>query len=141
MKAYELLQSKGTAVHSTSPDANLQEVVQLLVNHNCGSLLVMDGKNVLGIITERDILRTCDGESRSLCDIKVRERMSSRLVTAAPQDNLKDLMGLFTSNRIRHLPIMEDDQLAGIVSIGDVVKAQYKSLSLENEYLKSYIQS
>ena len=141
MKAYELLQSKGTAVHSTSPDANLQEVVQLLVNHNCGSLLVMDGKNVLGIITERDILRTCDGESRSLSDIKVRERMSSRLVTAAPQDNLKDLMGLFTSNRIRHLPIMEDDQLAGIVSIGDVVKAQYKSLSLENEYLKSYIQS
>ncbi|MEM7314841.1 MAG: CBS domain-containing protein [Planctomycetota bacterium] len=141
MKAYELLQTKGTAVHSTSPDANLQQVVQLLVNHNCGSLLVMNGEKVLGIITERDILRTCDGESRSLSDIKVRERMSSRLVTAAPQNSLTDLMGMFTSNRIRHLPIMEEGRLAGIVSIGDVVKAQYKSLSLENEYLKSYIQS
>jgi CBS domain-containing protein len=141
MKACEILQSKGTAVHSIGSDQSLEQVIQVLVQHNCGSLLVIDNGHLKGIITERDILRVCESETRSLSEITTKEKMSSRLVTAAPHDDVNDLMGMFTSNRIRHLPILDEGELVGIVSIGDVVKAQYKSLSLENEYLKSYIQS
>lgn len=141
MKAYEILQTKGISVHSIGPSESIEQVVRLLVHHNCGSLLVIDDGIVVGIITERDILRTCDAEARPLSEMQVCERMSSRLVTASPQDDVATLMGLFTSNRIRHLPIMDEGELAGVVSIGDVVKAQYNTLSLENEYLKSYIRN
>ena len=139
MKTYEILQSKGTDVHSISPKASINDVVTKLVAHNCGSLLVMENGLLVGIITERDILRCCASDDRALKDIPVSDKMTRRLVTASPADSVSDVMRLMTQNRVRHLPIVEGDELAGLISIGDAVKAQHDELSLENEHLKTYL--
>ena len=141
MKTYEILQRKGTDVHSISPTAKISDVVAKLVEHNCGSLLVLENRRLVGIITERDILRCCAHDDRPLKDIPVSDKMTRRLVTASPADSVSNVMRLMTTNRVRHLPIMEGDKLEGVISIGDTVKAQHDELSMENEYLKTYLQS
>ena len=139
MKIRDILQAKGSQVHSISPTATLDQVVQALVAHNCGSLMVMDGPKMCGIITERDILRTVAGETRELNAIQVTSRMSQDLVTSAPEEELSDVMSKLTQNRVRHLPVVENGDLVGIISIGDVVKSQQKSLATENEFLRNYM--
>ena len=142
MKLKDILRGKGAVTHSIAPTSTLQEVVDQLVKFNCGSLLVVDGQRRLrGIITERDILRAAEGGRVALKDCRVADHMSSDLLVGTPTDSLADAMGWMTENRVRHLPIMEADQLVGIVSIGDLVKAQHDHLSMENHYLKNYIQS
>ena len=140
MKLQEILRVKGTGVHKIGPEASLAEVVQRLVECGCGSLLVCDGDRMVGIITERDILRACAAKAAPLEEIQVTVHMTVEVVTGSPGDDVSDIMGLMTSKRIRHLPIMEDAELAGMISIGDVVKAQHAHLSVENHYLKEYIQ-
>ena len=140
MKLQEILRVKGTGVHKIGPEASLAEVVQRLVECGCGSLLVCDGDRMVGIITERDILRACAAKAAPLEEIRVTVHMTVEVVTGSPGDDVSDIMGLMTSKRIRHLPIMEDAELAGMISIGDVVKAQHAHLSVENHYLKEYIQ-
>lgn len=140
----EILRVKGDAVHTISPDASLQDVVQTLVRHNCGSLVVCNvaaqpRSSMLGIITERDILKACAARRASLSELRVADAMSSTVITGSPQDSVEDTMGLMTEHRIRHLPILVDGQLAGLISIGDVVKAHHDHLTLENHYLKNYI--
>jgi CBS domain-containing protein len=144
----DILRRKGSKVHSISPDATLDEVIHKLVENNCGSLVVCaassDGDaagTLAGIITERDILRTCATRGQALDQIRVRDVMSSDLQTGTPDDSIEETMGLMTERRIRHLPILQDGRLAGIISIGDVVKAHYDEVTMENHYLKSYIQS
>ncbi len=141
MKVFDILTVKGSAVHTISPDATLANVVERLVAHNCGSLVVMEGDRMVGIITERDILRACAADHCALQDRRVRDHMSSRLVTGLPDDDVGEVMGLLTHHRIRHLPIQRDGKLLGLISIGDVVKAQYDQLCTENHFLKEYIQS
>jgi CBS domain-containing protein len=142
MKLADILAHKGHKVHSIRPTASLDEVVQVLVRHNIGSLVVCpeeDCKRVLGIITERDILRACAAHRGSLEAIEVSEVMTVDLVTGAPGDSVEDTMGLLTEHRVRHLPVVENDELIGIISIGDIVKAQHDALTMENHYLKSYL--
>lgn len=148
MTLQEILRRKGSKVHSISPDATLDDVVQKLVEFNCGSLVVCerghDGHEsgtLIGIVTERDILRACAARRGPLDAIKVRDAMSRDLITGTPDDSIEDTMGLMTERRIRHLPILVDDRLAGMISIGDVVKAHHDEVAMENHYLKSYIQS
>jgi CBS domain-containing protein len=141
MKVRDILQHKGGDIFSIATDASLADVVAMLIDRNCGSLLVVDGQRPVGIITERDILRTCATESRTLGQIQVKEKMSTNLLTGSAGQSLGDVMGVLTEKRIRHLPIVDEGQLIGIVSIGDVVKAQHAALAQENHYLKSYIQS
>ena len=135
-----ILQAKGSQVFTTEPQEKLSVVVKQLVYHHCGSLLVCRGEELLGIITERDILRASATEGYNLETTTVAELMTSDLVTGTLDDSISETMGLLTERRIRHLPILEDGKLAGMISIGDVVKAQYAKLSIENHYLKSYIQ-
>ena len=139
----DILRVKGTSVLTISPLAVLEEVVQKLVRFNCGSLVVCQEDQMqstpLGIITERDILRACASGKGSLAEIRVADAMSEDVITGTPQDSLEDTMGLMTERRIRHLPILDGEKLAGIISIGDVVKAQHDHLTMENHYLKSYI--
>lgn len=137
----EILQVKGDKVYSIEPSATLADVVQRLVEFNCGSLVVCDGGKMVGIITERDILRACAALDEPLESIPVEARMTVDVVTGAPDNTVNDTMGVMTEKRIRHLPVMDQGQLVGIVSIGDVVKAQHAELSVENHYLKNYIQS
>ncbi len=135
-----ILQTKGNQVFTTEPQEKLAVVVKQLVYHRCGSLLVCRGEELVGIITERDILRASATEGYNLETTTVTELMTTDLVTGTLDDSISETMGLLTERRIRHLPILEDGKLAGMISIGDVVKAQYAKLSIENHYLKSYIQ-
>lgn len=139
MKLREILRQKGSNVFSASPSETLGDVIQRLVRNNCGALVVTDGERTVGIITERDVLRAC-AELEQPFDALVKDRMTTELVTATPGDFVEHVMGLMTNHRIRHLPVMEGDKLAGIISIGDVVKSQHEELSNENRYLKQYIQ-
>jgi CBS domain-containing protein len=144
MSLQQILQHKGTRVLSISPRATLADVVQKLVKNNCGSLLVCeedDCTRLLGIITERDILRACAEGCSPLAQVRVSDAMSSELTTGSPLDSVQDAMGVMTERRIRHLPVLDDDgRLVGLVSIGDLVKHQHDQLTMENHYLKSYIQ-
>ena len=139
MMLKDILRCKGTTVHTVAPTATLAEAIDRLVDHNVGSLLVCDGEAIVGIVTERDILRACKGGKVGLDQLLVRDRMTGELVTASPTDKVADVMGLMTERRIRHLPVLEDDRLVGLISIGDVVKAQHNQLTVENHYLKTYI--
>jgi CBS domain-containing protein len=138
MLVREILNNKGHDVHTCSPEDTLADVVDLLVGHNCGSLVVCEGEEMVGIITERDILRACTTRG-ALQALRVADRMTRCPVTASPEDDVADAMGVMTERRIRHLPVVEQGRLVGIISIGDLVKAQYDELCRENHYLKSYI--
>jgi CBS domain-containing protein len=144
MSLQQILQHKGSRVLSISPRATLADVVQKLVKHNCGSLVVCEEEDctkMLGIITERDILRACTEGHAPLAQMRVSEAMSADLATGSPNDSVQDAMGVMTDRRIRHLPVVDDDgRLVGLVSIGDLVKHQHDQLTMENHYLKSYIQ-
>lgn len=144
MNLREILNAKGPVVHTIDVDASLEDVVQKLVKHNCGSLVVYDKSSsprMVGIVTERDILRACAAHKAALAELKVTDAMTANLVVGAPGDSVEDTMGLMTNKRIRHLPVVEDDQLLGLVSIGDIVKSQHDRLTMENHYLKSYLHS
>ncbi len=141
MQLRDILGVKGRMVHTCSPDNTLVDVVDLLVGHNIGSLVVCQDGDMVGIVTERDILRASAATRGPLEAVTVRDRMTRCPIVAAPHDEVTEVMGVLSENRIRHLPVVEDGQLVGIISIGDLVKAQHDELSRENHYLKSYIQS
>lgn len=141
MQVREILGFKGRMVHTCAPDDTLGDVVDLLVGHNIGSLVVREDEEMVGIITERDILRATAATRGPLEFVKVRERMTRCPIVVSLEDEVTDTMGLMTERRIRHLPVVERGKLVGIISIGDLVKAQHDELSRENHYLKSYIQS
>jgi CBS domain-containing protein len=146
MTLHDILRNKGTNVYTIEPEATLADVAQALAQHNIGSLLVSQpgdarGERLLGIITERDLVRACaKNPETTLQRLKVADLMVRNPITVSSSDSVEDTMGLMTERRIRHLPVVEDGTLIGIISIGDVVKAQHDSLTMENHYLKSYIQ-
>lgn len=142
MNLQDILRQKGSTVYTIRPDATLDDVVQTLVHYNCGSLVVREGdasSPMLGIITERDILKACAAKKDSLDRLRVSDAMTDHVATGTPGDSVEDTMGTMTNRRIRHLPVLEAGQLVGMISIGDIVKAQHDHLTLENHYLKTYI--
>jgi CBS domain-containing protein len=144
MNLREILQAKGSVVHTIDASETLENVVQTLVRHNCGSLVVYDarkGSRMVGIITERDILRACATHQAALSQLRVADAMTANLVIGSPNDSIEHTMGLMTNKRIRHLPVIEEDELVGLVSIGDIVKTQHDRLTMENHYLKNYLHS
>jgi CBS domain-containing protein len=142
MKVRDVLKVKGSQVYSIGPDQTVLDAVALLMQHQIGALLVRDDTGtVSGIISERDVLRECLHRSADLGRIPVREVMTRDLVVCEPNDAVDYAMGIVTKNRVRHLPIMDADGVAGIISIGDLVKAGLEEAEYENRYLKEYIQS
>ena len=141
MKLLDILRVKGDNVLSIEISATLADVVARLVDHNCGSLVVLEDGKMAGIITERDILRASNAHDVKLNELSVTAVMTRDVVTGKPEDTVDDTMGLLTRRRIRHLPVLDGDNLAGMISIGDLVKAYHDRLAVENEYLKTYIQS
>ncbi|MCG8585472.1 MAG: CBS domain-containing protein [Pirellulales bacterium] len=142
MKVSGILREKGGDVFTTQPEATLEHAIRLLVEENVGSLVVVDPvetRRIVGIITERDILRTVDQQAKELASLRVADYMSTSVKTCTVTDTLDSVMGLMTTHRVRHMPIVEDDKLCGMVSIGDIVKAQHDHLHRENYYLKEYI--
>lgn len=140
----DILKVKGSHVFTIRPEATLEEVVRELVARNVGALLVCTrdcpaGERPVGIITERDILHVCASGRYDLARICVKEAMSTNLVTGAPSDSVEAAMGWMTEKRIRHLPVLVEGRLVGLVSIGDVVKAQHHHLAMENQFMRDYI--
>lgn len=141
MQLRDILHVKGDQVHIVSPDASLAEVVRILVERNCGSLVVCRPErptHVLGIITERDILRAIAQPGSQLDRARVADHMTRDLVTARPEQGVEETMGQMTDRRIRHLPIVEDQRLVGIVSIGDIVKHHIAEVELEVSAMRGY---
>ena len=141
MTLYGILKDKGFHVHSIGPGATLDEAVEELVRFNIGSLVVCEPTakgtdvGVIGIITERDILRAQAAHKTPLEKCTVASAMTSDLISAEPGTEIEVAMRLMTQHRVRHLPIMEDEQLLGIISIGDVMNAQLQELTLSTWYM------
>ncbi len=140
MTVREILERKGTTIYTTAPKATLLEAAQLMMKYRIGSLLVVVDGNLMGIFTERDLLRVA-ATGKVLSEIRVEEAMTRGVITGKADDSVTDVMKLLTEKRVRHLPILEENRLVGLISIGDVVKAQYEALEFENHLLKSYISS
>ena len=141
MNLWDILNQKGRAVYTASPRATLAEAVQMMVEQNCGSLVICENESMVGILSERDILRSIATAGRPLGDVLISERMTQDVITGLPTDDLNKIMGVMTQHRIRHLPVLENGRVIGLISIGDLVKAQHEQLAVENHFLMSYIQS
>lgn len=141
MKVKDILESKGSAVATIPADASLHDALERLIELRVGSLVVVDGHDpIVGILTERDLLGECAIHPEGVREMTVREIMSSNPIIAVPEDEVAYIMGIMTHNRIRHLPILDGERLAGMISIGDVVKAQLEAAEFENRYLRDFIQ-
>ena len=140
MRIKDILKNKSTGIVSIVPNADLKTVVSVLGDKKVGSLMVLDDQgNPLGIITERDIMNELSRNHGVLGDRKVSEVMTKDLICGLPGDDIDYIMGVMTQNRIRHLPIIEENILVGIISIGDVIKCQLEKTAVENHYLRDYI--
>ena len=138
-KVSEILGDKGREVLEIDADATVLEAVRKMVDANIGSLLVTDGGEIAGIVTERDYLRRVAHEGPTGNDVAVREIMSSPLIIVGPETEIDECMALMTDRRIRHVPVVDEGAVVGIVSIGDLVKFKSKQQSFEIRYLTDYI--
>lgn len=135
----EILGEKGADVLQIEADASVFEAVKRMVEANVGSLLVTEGGEITGIVTERDYLRRVALEGRTDRETSVGEIMSSPLIVVTSQTTIDECMAVMTDRRIRHLPVMDGGEVVGVVSIGDVVKFKSKKQSFEIQYLNDYI--
>jgi CBS domain-containing protein len=138
----KVLEGKGGEVLRIDADATVFDAIKRMVEANVGALLVMDGGNVSGIITERDYLRRVTLEGRTEKETLVREIMTSPLVYVTPETSVDECMAVMTERRIRHLPVFtEGRDLVGVVSIGDLVKFKSKEQDFQIRFLTEYIES
>ena len=141
MRISDVLRQKGTAVATIAPTATVRELVTALREHNIGAAVVTtDGDAVVGIVSERDVVRKLDSDlAVDLLDARVDEIMTRDVLTCGPDDTVDSLAETMTERRIRHMPVLDHGRLAGIVSIGDVVKSHIRQLETDREQLESYI--
>jgi CBS domain-containing protein len=135
----KILEEKGSDVLEIDADASVFDAVKAMVEANVGSLLVTEGGEIAGIVTERDYLRRITLEGRTDKDTRVREIMSSPLVVARPETTIDECMAIMTDRRIRHVPVIDEGSVVGVVSIGDLVKFKSKQQTFEIQYLTDYI--
>lgn len=140
MRIRDVLQSKGSStVITIAPEATVRDLLALLSEHNIGALVVSeDGAVPAGIVSERDVVRRL-GTDAAVLDLQVAEIMTADIRVCEPGDKLDDLMGLMTQHRIRHVPVLEDGILVGLVSIGDAVKMRMGELEFERDQLNDYV--
>ncbi len=149
MRISDILRQKGSDVVTIAMDKTVHDAICKLNEHGIGALIVTgEGGEISGIITERDIMRECGErcvrledpvQGHGACPALVKDVMTKDLVIGVPDDDLNYVMAVMTKNKIRHLPIMEEGKLAGIISIGDVVNAHVEESDYENRLLKDYI--
>jgi len=140
MTIASILRSKGSHVVSVGPGEDLGAVCRSLAQHRIGAVLVRDlGGTVLGIISERDVARMIARDGAAALGLMAREIMTSGLHTVTPATAVVDALGLMTDRRIRHLPVLDGERLAGMVSIGDLVKARIEAAEREAESLRAFV--
>lgn len=140
MRISEILRSKGEDVATIEPEAKVRRLLALLAEHNIGAVVVStDGKAIEGIASERDVVRRLNERGAGLLDAAVSEIMTATVRTCEPGDKVEDLRATMTEHRIRHVPVVRDGELVGIVSIGDVVKNRIDELESDRAALTHYI--
>ena len=140
MRVTEVLRRKGGSVVTITPERSVREVLGLLAEHRIGVLVVSDdGVRVDGIVSERDVVRRLHADGDGILDGAVSAIMTVEVYTCGPDDELEELMAVMTERRIRHLPVVVDGRLAGLVSIGDVVKHRIVEVQDERDHLTAYI--
>lgn len=137
----QLLSGKGSQIYSIYPDARVIEALQLMAQKDVGALVVLEGGRLVGILSERDYARKVILHGKSSADVLVREIMTAEVVTVDPSRTVEECMALVTQRRVRHLPVLENDQLVGVVSIGDLVKETIAEQGETIKQLESYIHS
>jgi CBS domain-containing protein len=137
----QLLQNKGTHVETIASDASVFEALSVMAEKEIGSLVVMQEDRPVGLFSERDYARSIILKGRTSKETVVSDAMSSPVVVAQPEQSVEECMAVMTEKRVRHLPVMRNDQLVGIISIGDLVKAIIENQQFMIEQLVSYISS
>lgn len=139
MKVHNILSQKGTVVHCLSPDATVYDGLKMMEEKNLGALVIVEGKKISGIFTERDYARKVVLKGKFSKETSIAEIMHSDPITVNEDDSIGECMNLMTNNFIRHLPVVRNGELAGIISIGDVVKFIIKEQQFIIENLNNYI--
>ena len=135
----QILRVKGGEIWSVTPDETVFNAIRLMAEKNVGALMVLEGDHMRGIVSERDYARKVILKGKSSKDTHVREIMTSDIITIRPDQSIEECMGLMTMNHIRHLPVVENEKLLGMISIGDVVKAIISEKEFTINQLKNYI--
>jgi CBS domain-containing protein len=139
MTVRDILRSKGHDVWAIGPNATVYAALQLMAEKNVGAVLVLEDNCPVGIISERDYARKVILRGRSSKDTAVREIMTERVVYVRPEQTAEECMALMTDKHVRHLPVLEDDRVVGVISIGDVVKSIISAQEFIIEQLENYI--
>jgi|TARA_R100000005_G_C5002941_1_gene210866 CBS domain-containing protein len=140
MNVAGILKVKGNDIITVLPSDSISAVASILGERRIGAVLVVDGEGRLqGLLSERDIVRALAESGGACLDFQVRDLMTTNLVTISPADSIDRVMALMTEKRIRHLPVLDDDRLAGFISIGDVVKSRIDEVEREAAALRDYI--
>ncbi len=140
MKVAAILDRKGHEIHTVPPDASVGDVSRLLSTHHVGALVVSDdGEVVAGIVSERDVVRRLAAVGTDALGESVASVMTTTVVTCSPDDTTEQLMAVVTERRIRHVPVIADGRLVGLVSIGDIVAVRVRELEDEASQLRDYI--
>jgi len=137
----DILKKKGSGTHAVSPQTSVYDALKLMAEKNIGAVLVLDGGRPVGILSERDYARQVVLKGKTSKDTPVHEIMTSRVVFVRPEQSVEDCMALMTDKRIRHLPVIEENALIGLVSVGDVVKEVISEKQFRIEQLENYISS
>jgi CBS domain-containing protein len=139
VKISDILRHKGSDVVTISPDGNVGDLVRELATRKIGALVVVSGDEVVGIVSERDIVRCLHEAGREVLDGPISALMTAVVHTCSPADDVDSVATTMTERRIRHIPVIEDGSLAGIVSIGDVVSSRMRQLEQDRAQLEQYI--
>ena len=138
-RVIELLRSKGDVVHTTTLDATILAAAQKMNEHRIGALVVTEGGRIAGIITERDMLTRVIAAQRDPATVRVADVMTREVHTCCPDTDLAELRGVMRERRIRHVPVVTDHRLAGMVSMGDLNGAETRNLAQTIGFLEAYI--
>lgn len=139
MRIEDVLRNKGAAVATIAPEAPVSQLLASLAAMNIGAMVVVGADGLAGIVSERDVVRKLHERGASLLAQPISEIMTTVVATCTPRDTVDHLAALMTENRVRHVPVLDDGSLAGIVSIGDVVKSRMAELETEQQQLQAYI--
>ncbi|OBG72269.1 histidine kinase [Mycobacterium sp. E2462] len=139
MRISDVLRNKGAAVATVSPDATVSELLAGLAERNIGAMVVVGAEGVVGIASERDVVRQLHAQGPDVLNRPVSHIMTTMVATCTKSDTVDSLSALMTNNRVRHVPVLDGTELIGIVSIGDVVKTRMEELEAEQQQLHSYI--
>jgi CBS domain-containing protein len=135
----DILEAKGRTVLTIGGTATVLQAIETMVDANVGALLITDGTSILGIMTERDYLRRVTLQGRDERETPVHEIMSTPVVYVTPETEIEECMALMTERRIRHAPVVDGEELVGVISIGDLVKFQSREQNFQIRYLTEYI--